>query len=187
MKQLEFSYTEQDEKINKQILTIKNIWILKRMLLNRFWLKLIISVIIGFSMPIEIENYQSIYLQNFEAYLLLFVFFIIAYLFCTFCYSCGARGNYGFLTVSQKEINKIGTTITINNDGLTIKRDNNYLFANGRKYRWRNIRAIKLCSNCILCQMSDYFIVILPKRIFEDFADMLSYYNEIKSSKFSNN
>ena len=176
MRQMEFTYTIDDIKISNEIISIKNSLVVFSMFTHLFFVKILFTMITFFVFNSALNEF-NLFARNFISYLMA----IFTYIFCTVIYSYGTfQHGGGFLTVSQRTINSIDTTITLSDDGFSIKNDKHYLFKNTKNYKWKDLKKTNIYSNCILIQTNDYFIILLPKRLFLNFDDMQSYYNEIK-------
>ena len=182
MKHIEFQYTKADESFCKRVLSIKNPLIFWYVFIRLFWLKLI------FAATAFYVAYFSLYAEN--PYMSPIIYYIISsvaailfFMLCLFCYSYGGRSSLGFLTVSQDYINCVGTTIIMSDDGYTIKTMINEKMCRCKQYKWNQLRDIKIYNDSILLQSYDYFITILPKRIFADIQEMELCYNQICNLK----
>ena len=117
-------------------------------------------------------------------YLLSSLFAILGFLHSVICVGYGSYVP-GFLTKSQDQINRVGTYISINNEELIIKCIKRYLIQTCEYiYKLEDITALKLYSDCILCQMNKSIIILLPKRLFTSYKGMELYYNKLKARRF---
>ena len=177
MKHIEFQYIEADKPFCKRILSVKNPLIVKYMFTHLFWLKLIFAAIAFYAVYVPLYN-DNPYMPPIIYYAISSAAAILFFLFCIFCYSYGGGGHSAFLMVSQDFINCVGTTVIMTDIDYTIK-----MKIREKKYRWNQLRDIKMYDEGILLQSYDYYMTILPKRIFADTQEMELYYNQICNLK----